>query len=53
MTLIIMTSCLCICYASSCSNVCNKDISVCVASAFQFVLINEVKISVAVLILCF
>ena len=49
MMLIIRISCLCICYASSCSNVCNKDISVCVASAFQFVLINEVSVK----ILCF
>ena len=44
--LIIRISCLCICYASSCSNVCNKDISVCVASAFQFVLINEVSVKI-------
>ena len=49
MMLIIRISCLCICYGSSCSNVCNKDISVCVASAFQFVLINEVSVK----ILCF
>ena len=49
MMLIIRISCLCICYASSCSNVCNKDISVCVASAFKFVLINEVSEK----ILCF